>query len=69
MSTALPHSCCVPSYARLANLDMSISGSNQRPRATNGSLEDMVKLDGGPFWMGSESLPPSPLTAKVLSAK
>ena len=54
-ATSPPHPCCVPSYQRLAALDISTASSRQRPRAVNGGLDDMVKLDGGSFWMGSES--------------
>ncbi len=47
--------CCVPSKTRLTRLATSIQGAFDRPRATRGSLEDMIRLDGGRFCMGSES--------------
>ncbi len=50
-----PHPCCVPSKSRLENLRSSVVTSLRRARAVAGSLAEMVKLEGGPFWMGSES--------------
>lgn len=50
-----PHPCCVPSKERAAVLVSSIDAAAQRRRATRGSTENMVKLDGGPFLMGTES--------------
>jgi sulfatase modifying factor 1 len=50
-----PHPCCVPSKERANILLTSIRDSQERRRATSGSTEDMVKLDGGPFLMGTES--------------
>jgi len=50
-----PSPCCVPSKRRLAQLVTSIKASFERPRATGGSLEDMVRVEGGRFRMGSES--------------
>ena len=47
--------CCIPSNERLIDLHSSILTSLERPRATKGSLNNMVKLDGGCFWMGSEN--------------
>ena len=46
--------CCVPTKQRLAQLSMSRIACASRWRATNGSLHDMVRLDGS-FRMGSES--------------
>jgi formylglycine-generating enzyme required for sulfatase activity len=46
--------CCVPSKQRLAQLTSSKAASANRPRATGGSLEAMVRLEGG-FRMGSET--------------
>jgi formylglycine-generating enzyme len=50
-----PLPCCVPSRRRLERLVASIRGAYERPRATSGSLEDMVRLEGGRFRMGSEA--------------
>lgn len=50
-----PHPCCVPSKQRAAVLELSRQASAERPRAHRGSTVDMVKLDGGPFLMGSEN--------------
>jgi formylglycine-generating enzyme len=51
----LPHPCCVPSKQRAVRLALSRHTSAERLRANSGSLEDAVKLDGGPFLMGTES--------------
>jgi formylglycine-generating enzyme required for sulfatase activity len=50
-----PHPCCVPSLERLTHLEGSRRLSANRTRANTGSVEGMAKLDGGRFWMGSES--------------
>jgi formylglycine-generating enzyme required for sulfatase activity len=50
-----PSPCCVPSKQRLTQLAVSIRSSAERPRATTGSLENMVRLDAARFHMGSES--------------
>lgn len=50
----VPHPCCVPSKARLEKLVISRSASAERQRAASGSTEGMVKLDGGPFLMGTD---------------
>jgi formylglycine-generating enzyme required for sulfatase activity len=50
-----PSPCCVPSKQHLTQLAVSIRSSAERPRATTGSLEDMVRLDAARFHMGSES--------------
>lgn len=52
-----PHPCCIPSRARAAILTQSKLASAQRARATTGSLDGMVKLDGGKFLMGTEESP------------
>jgi formylglycine-generating enzyme required for sulfatase activity len=52
---ATPHPCCVPSVDRLTLLEGSRRVSANRARVNTGSTENMVKLDGGRFWMGSES--------------
>jgi sulfatase modifying factor 1 len=49
-----PHPCCVPSKQRAVALDASRQASAQRVKADSGSTADMVKLDGGRFWMGTE---------------
>ncbi|MCC7339452.1 MAG: formylglycine-generating enzyme family protein [Bryobacterales bacterium] len=55
LSVDRPHPCCVPGKDRAERLVSSIQASEHRRRATTGSLEDMVKLDGGRFLMGTES--------------
>ncbi len=52
---SLPSACCVPTASRLTLLRSSRAGSATRRRAVNGSLEDMVRLEGGRFVAGSES--------------
>jgi formylglycine-generating enzyme len=47
--------CCAPTRQRLALIETSRRMSAARPRATSGSLENMVRVEGGPFRMGSES--------------
>src|SRR5690606_15119774 len=54
LSVDRPHPCCVPSVERAERLVSSIRASEQRRRANSASLEDMVKLDGGRFLMGTE---------------
>lgn len=51
-----PNPCCVPSKARAAQLLHSEQASAERLRARSGSLDGMVKLDGGAFHMGTDSL-------------
>lgn len=46
--------CCAPTKRRLAQLNISPSRPAERVRATRGSIENMVKLEGT-FWMGSQS--------------
>jgi len=50
----VPHPCCVPSKQRLAVLEASRMASGQRMHATGGSTSDMIRLDGGRFWMGTD---------------
>ena len=50
-----PHPCCVPSKHRAVPLERSQEASAARVRALAGSTADMVRLDGGSFWMGSET--------------
>jgi formylglycine-generating enzyme required for sulfatase activity len=51
----LPHPCCVPSKFRLEKLTVSRSASSERPRVSSGSTDNMVKLDGGLFLMGTDT--------------
>src|SRR5579864_798859 len=53
MSPEPPHPCCIPSNARLRQLRASIDMSNKRRLVVSGSLQDMVRLEGGSFRMGS----------------
>ncbi len=46
------HPCCVPSRQRAALLAMP---GNTLDRVTRGSADGMIKLDGGPFLMGTNS--------------
>jgi len=52
---ARTHPCCVPTRVRADQLSASRAASAERPRATAGSTADMIRLDGGPFLMGTES--------------
>ncbi len=49
-----PPACCVPSRERAERLAQSRLLSANRPVAREGSTLDMVKLDGGRFFMGAE---------------
>ena len=49
-----PHPCCVPSKQRAMVLGQSRVASAERVRARAGSTEGMLKLDGGPFLMGTD---------------
>ena len=51
-----PNPCCVPSKQRAALLDVSSKASANRIRATGGSTDGMIKLDGGRFLMGTDSI-------------
>lgn len=53
--TSAPHPCCVPSRRRAEMLRISRQNSGERQRATSGSAEGMIKVDGGRFLMGAES--------------
>jgi sulfatase modifying factor 1 len=46
--------CCAPSKARAQLFDLSRQGSAERERATAGSTAGMIKIEGGPFLMGTE---------------
>jgi sulfatase modifying factor 1 len=50
-----PPPCCVPSKERASLLQLSRQSSEERRRATAGSTESMIKLEGGPFLMGTET--------------
>ena len=49
-----PNPCCVPSVARARRLAESRHLSEIRRKATEGSTERMIKLDGGKFLMGTD---------------
>ena len=51
----VPHPCCVPSKQRAAALLDSRGLSAARVVARAGSTEGMVRLDGGRFYMGTDS--------------
>jgi len=53
--TPQPNPCCVPSKERAQLLAISQAASATRRRAIRGSTEDMVRLDGGRFLMGSDA--------------
>jgi sulfatase modifying factor 1 len=53
VAAAKPHPCCVPTIARAALLNVS---RNSLERVNKGSTDGMIKLDGGPFLMGTNSL-------------
>ena len=46
--------CCVPSKSRADQLALSRQLSVDRRIVRSGSVEGMIKLDGGPFLMGTE---------------
>ena len=50
-----PHPCCVPSVERLEQLRTSERMAVSRLTVRAGSTSEMIKLDGGPFWMGTEN--------------
>lgn len=50
-----PNPCCVPSKVRAERVGESRWRSEQRRRVTSGATEDMVRLEGGRFLMGTES--------------
>ena len=49
-----PDPCCVPSKARAVVLAQSRAASAERIRAMMGSTEGMLRLEGGPFLMGTD---------------
>src|SRR5947209_16057037 len=48
-------SCCTPFQEAKSLLSAYRKASAKRERARTGSTENMVRLDGGPFWMGTDS--------------
>ena len=50
-----PKPCCVPSKSRQEQFVVSVQSSASRVKMREGSTEEMIKLDGGPFWMGTEN--------------
>jgi formylglycine-generating enzyme len=54
-SEGRPHPCCVPSKERAERIAESKWRTDHRQRATRGSTEGMVRLEGGPFLMGTET--------------
>ena len=54
-AAGIPHPCCVPSRQRAQRLNESRQAAAGRRLATGGSVAEMVKLDGGPFLMGTDS--------------
>ena len=46
--------CCVPSKQRAVAIATSRKLTVDRKRASQGSTEGMVRLDGGAFWMGTD---------------
>jgi len=46
--------CCVPSRVRAALLEASREASAERRRANSGSTDGMVRLEAGPFLMGTD---------------
>jgi formylglycine-generating enzyme required for sulfatase activity len=54
-AAGVAHPCCVPSRQRAGRLAESRQASAERKRVTGGSTEEMIKLDGGAFLMGTDS--------------
>ena len=50
-----PNPCCVPSRKRAELWSASLASSAQLARTRTGSIEGMVRLDGGSFLMGTEN--------------
>lgn len=50
-----PPPCCVPSKERAEVMDFSRRKSETRAKATSGSTDGMLRLDGGPFLMGTDT--------------
>jgi sulfatase modifying factor 1 len=50
-----PSPCCVPSKRHAAQLQFSRSMSEARERVSSGSVDGMIRLDGGRFLMGTDS--------------
>jgi sulfatase modifying factor 1 len=51
-----PRGCCAPGKSPSEHITPSDVTFAQRLRAASGSIAGMVKLDGGPFLMGTDSL-------------
>ena len=54
-AAGIVHPCCAPSKRRAESLQQSRAMTGERKRVTRGSVGGMVRLDGGPFLMGTES--------------
>jgi len=54
LPTFQPPACCVPSIQRAERLEESRDLVRRREKATAGSTEGMIRLDGGKFLMGTE---------------
>lgn len=54
LPTFQPPACCVPSIQRAERLEESRNLVRRREKATSGSTEGMIRLDGGKFLMGTE---------------
>ena len=55
LSLLPPKPCCVPSKTRLEQLVVSEKLAVERLLIREGSTTDMVQMDGGLFWMGTEN--------------
>ena len=51
---SIGQACCVPTRARLAQLELSRRVAGERKRAFTGSTEGMAELAGGVFLMGTD---------------
>lgn len=52
--SGVPHPCCVPSKLRAQVLSESRQTSAERRKVRSGSTAGMLRLDGGPFLMGTD---------------
>jgi len=68
-SRVKPHPCCVPSIERAIHLESSRKASTERMRAASGSIEEMIKLEGGKFLMARKTKRGSRPMAKGPSGK
>jgi sulfatase modifying factor 1 len=46
--------CCAPTKDRARILENSVMAAASRMRATAGSVDEMIRLEGGSFLMGTE---------------